>query len=315
MAITRHTFVAAGVASACSAIFARPVLAQTGRLDPLRIGVVPVEVCSEAFYGVDLDFFRAAGIDAHLEFVTSPGAIATALLGNSIDVGLFDTVGMITAHSRNVPLVLLAPGKLYQDADPTIGTVVLANAPIRAARDFAGTFAVSSVNNVAALVLQAWIDRNGGDSKRVKFVEMPFPAMNEALERHSIDGAISIEPWLSDAGDKGLRTIWPSNGIAPVFTASAWVSTRAWADGNKGLAERFTGAIYQAGKWGNRNRVASIPIVAKYTKLPVSVLAKMHRGAFAEASGTDGMQPLIDAMVSYGFIPKGFPAAELTYRP
>lgn len=167
MPLTRHDFVAAGVASTCSAILGRPVLAQTSRLDPIRIGVVPVEVCAEAFYGVDLDFFRTAGLDAHLEWFRSPGAIGTGLLGNSIDVGLFDTVGLIRAHSRNVPLVLVASGKLYQDSDPAMGTVVLANSPIQAAKDFAGTFGVSSVSSVATVIVQTWIDRNGGDSKRV----------------------------------------------------------------------------------------------------------------------------------------------------
>lgn len=312
MALTRSGFVSTLVATLASAV-PRTGNAQTGAPPITRIGVAPVEVCGEAFFGVDLGIFKKAGLDVELQFFPSPGAISAALAGNAIDVGLFDSVGLITAHARNVPIVFLAPGKLYEDAAPEIGLVVRDDGP-RTAKDVVGTVAAPSINNIGALATLVWLDRNGGDSKRIKFVEMPFPAMNDAVQRGTVIGAVSVEPWLSDARDKGMRTMAPSNGIAKVFVASAWVGSHSWADAHPALVAPFVASIYTAGRWGNNNHAAAIPIVSKYTKLPPEVLAKMRHGHFAESTDLKTIQPVIDAMVTYDFIPKGFPASDLLYR-
>jgi NitT/TauT family transport system substrate-binding protein len=283
--------------------------------DVVRVGVVPVEVCSEAFCGVDLGFFKKAGLDVQLEWFTSPGTIATAVASNAIDVGLFDTPGLITAHSRNVPVVLLAGGKQYVDRDPTFGVIVPADSAVRTAADFSGTFAVASVNSIAALGIMAWIDRNGGDSKRVKFVEMPFPTMFEAIQRRTVAGAVPVEPWLSDAGRQGLRTILPINGLARTFTASCWATSRSWTDAHPATASKFARVIYEIGRWENHNTNASIPIIAKYTKIPPEVIGKIHRGVFAESPDEVSLQPVIEAAAAYGMVAKAFPAAELAFRP
>lgn len=282
--------------------------------DAVRVGVVPVEVCSEAFCGVDMGFFKNAGLSVELEWFTSPGAIATAVASGAIDVGLFDTPGLITAYSHNVPVLLLAGGKQYVDRDPIFGAIVLADSPIRSAADFSGTFAVASVNSMAALGIMAWIDRNGGDSKRVKFVEMPFPTMIEAVQRHTVAGAVPVEPWLSEATHDGLRTIFPNNGIARTFTASCWATSRSWAEAHPATATRFAKTIYEIARWANHNTNASIPIIAKYTKMPPEVIAKIHRGVFTETPDAVSLQPVIDAAAKYGMVAKAFPAAELTFH-
>jgi NitT/TauT family transport system substrate-binding protein len=312
MALTRSGFVST-LAAALASVAPRTGSAQTAAPATTRIGVAPVEVCAEAFYGVDLGIFKKAGLDVELQFFSSPGAISAALAGNAIDVGLFDSVGLVAAHSRNVPIVFLAPGKLYEDSAPEIGLVVREDGP-RAAKDVVGTIAAPSVNNIGALATLVWLDRNGGNSKRIKFVEMPFPAMTEAVQRGSVIGAVSVEPWLSDARDKGMRTMAPSNGLGRIFVASAWVGSQSWAESHPAIVGPFVSAIYTAGRWGNKNHTASLPIVAKYTKLPLETLAKMRHGSFAEATDLKIIQPVIDAMVSYEFIPKGFPAADLLYH-
>jgi NitT/TauT family transport system substrate-binding protein len=312
MALTRSGFVST-LAAALASAAPRTGSAQTASASAIRIGVAPVEVCAEAFYGVDLGIFKKAGLDVELQFFPSPGAISTALAGNAIDVGLFDSVGLVAAHSHSVPIIFLAPGKLYEDAAPEIGLVVRDDGP-RAAKDVVGTVAAPSINNIGALATLVWLDRNGGDSKRIKFVELPFPAMNDAVQRGTVIGAVSVEPWLSDARDKGMRTMAPANGIGSVFVASAWVGSQAWADAHPAVVAPFVSAIYTAGRWGNNNHTASIPIVSKYTKLPPEVLAKMRHGHFAEATDLKTIQPVIDAMVSYAYITKGFPAADLLYH-
>lgn len=312
MTISRSGFVSTLAAAAVS-LSPRTGSAQTASPAVTRIGVAPVEVCAEAFYGVDLGIFKKAGLDVELQFFPSPGAISAALAGNAIDVGLFDSVGLVFAHARNVPVVFLAPGKLFEETAPEIGLVVRDDGP-RAAKDVVGTVGAPSVNNIGALATLVWLDRNGGNSKSIKFVELPFPAMNDAVQQGRVIGAVSVEPWLSDARDKGMRTIAPSNGLGSVFVASAWVGSQTWAQAHPAIVAPFVSAIYTAGRWGNANHAAAVPILTKYTKVPPETLAKMRHGRFAESTDLKTIQPVIDAMVTYEFIPKGFPAADLVYR-
>jgi ABC-type nitrate/sulfonate/bicarbonate transport system substrate-binding protein len=95
---------------------------------------------------------------------------------------------------------------------------------------------------------------------------------------------------------------------------SCWVASRSWSETHPATATRFIRAIYEAGRWANHNAEASIPIVAKYTKMAPDIGRGMHRGAFAESIDVASLQSVIDAAAAYGMSTKTFPAAELTYR-
>ena len=148
----------------------------------------------------------------------------------------------------------------------------------------------------------------------MKFVEIPFPVMADAVERGTVVGAVPVEPFLTLAIERGLRLIRPTNGIARSYVTSGWVATRAWAQTHQDVATRLVGAIYEAGRWANRNHAASIPILSKYTKVPGAIIARMHRGTFAESTNEELAQPVIAAAVTYGLLAQVFPAAELYDR-
>jgi ABC-type nitrate/sulfonate/bicarbonate transport system substrate-binding protein len=120
--------------------------AQSDSPGAIRIGVVPVDVCFEVFYAAESGIFEKAGIDARLVEFGNPGAVAAGLVGDAIDVGLYDVAGLIAAHSHNIPLVYLAAAKLFNDDNPAIASVVAADSPIRGAKDFAGTIERKTVD-------------------------------------------------------------------------------------------------------------------------------------------------------------------------
>ena len=291
----------------------RLALGQDSTGPAIRIGHLPIEVCAELFYAKELGFFKKAGLNVELQEFTSPGATASALLGNSIDVAILDTVGVLIAHSRNIPIVFLASGELFDEHAPNYGTIVPADSPIRSARDLSGTFAVSSLNGIATLGIQTWVDRNGGDSKRMKFVESPVPLMPDLVARHTVDGAVPVEPFIHIALNKGLRALLPHNGLAKSYETSGCVATRQWAEAHSAEAAALTRVLYDAGRWSNRNREASIPILSKYLRLSPSIILGMSRGVFSESTNLSVVQPVIDAAVTYGMIPKRFPASEIYY--
>ena len=279
----------------------------------IHVGALPSEVAGELFYGADMGFFKKAGLDVDIQFFNNGGAIAAAVASGALDLGLSDMMSVINAHSRGLPFVYAAPGLLTTLKAPTFGILVPANSSIHGAKDFDGkSMAVSGLRNIAQISAAAWIDANGGDSKTVKFIEVPFPSLVPALAQGTIQSSVANEPWMTLATDSGDRLIFMEKGaLSPAFLLSGWVTTRDWAAKNPDALARFVASIREIAAWANKNPQASAPILAKYTKLDIGVIARMHRGQFAERFDPGYVQPVIDAAAKYGVIAAGFPASAI----
>lgn len=281
----------------------------------IRVGVVPGEISGQIFYGIDKGFFAKNGLDVQVSPFTSGGAIAAALAGGSIDVGMVDLTSMIIGHAKGVPFVGLASGLVNSEKGSTFAIVVKGDSPIREAKDFDGkTVAVNGLNNIAQISAQSWIDHNGGDSKTVKFIEMPLPLKKDAVLQGKVNGSLDTEPFLTYGIEAGLRPfMMGKTGIAPVYLLDFWAALKDWADKNPATVVKFVRAMREASQWANKNHAQSAPILAKYTKIPEEVVARMHRGEFADSNDPRLVQPVIDATAKYGWIAKAYPAAELFY--
>lgn len=271
-------------------------------------------MAGEIFYGVDGGFFKQAGLDVQIEMLPNGGAVAAALAAGAVDIGLSDVMSMVNAHAHGLPFVYLAPGLQNSVTAPTFAVVVAAESPIREPKDLHGVMAVSGLNNIAQVATAAWIDRNGGDSKSVKFIEMPFPAMLPALAAGTIQASSANEPWLTAAADHGDRVlIEDKNPIAPVFLLGGWATTRDWIQKNGAAATRFVAAMREIARWSNAHHDDSAPILAKYAKIPLATIAHMRRGDFAERFDPALIQPVIDAAAKYGIIATPFRASEIIF--
>jgi NitT/TauT family transport system substrate-binding protein len=278
----------------------------------LHVGTTASEVGAEVFYGVELGYFKRAGLDVQLEILPNGGAVAAAVASGAVDIGLSDVMSVINAHARNVPFVYIAPGLETSITAPTSAIIVARDSTVREAKDLRGVIAVSGLNNIAQIAAMVWIDRNGGDLKQVKFIEMPFPAMPPALAAGTLQAASANEPWLTAATDRGDRVIFEDhNPIAPRFLLGGWITTRDWLAQHQPTAAAFATAIRSIAGWSNLHRAETAPILSKYTKLPVELIGRMHRGNFAEHLDPALIQPVIDAAAKYGVISARFSAADL----
>jgi NitT/TauT family transport system substrate-binding protein len=242
------------------------------------------------------------------------GAVAAALASGAIDIGLSDVMSMVNAHAHGLPFIYLAPGLLNTVNAPTFAVIVAANSPIQQAKDIKGVMAVSGLNNIAQIATQAWIDKNGGDSKQVRFIEMPFATMPAALANGTIQAASANEPWLTAAADRGDRVLYEGfNPIAPAFLLGGWAATNDWIHSHPPAAQHFIGALREIAQWANTHHDESAPILAKYAKIPVETIYKMHRGDFAVKFDPALIQPVIDAAVKYGAVAKPFQATDIIF--
>jgi ABC-type nitrate/sulfonate/bicarbonate transport system substrate-binding protein len=280
----------------------------------VRIATLPIESAAEVYYAKDMGFFTKAGLEVDIQTMQNGAAAAAAAVAGSVDIGYIPVDSMATIHKKNISIVVIAPANEYVSPSRNAGLIVTSGSTIREAKDLNGrTVAVAALQSLSQNAPRAWMDRSGGDSSTVKFVEIPFPAMVGALETRRVDAAFDAEPFLSTAKDvRVLATCF--DAIAKRFLIGTWFATAQWAHDHPDAVARFGAAMHETAVWTNKNALQSGQILAKYTKLDPTVIATMVRSQYAEVLTPASMQPLIDVSAKYnGFA--AFPSQELIYTP
>jgi NitT/TauT family transport system substrate-binding protein len=281
----------------------------------VRIATLPIESAAEVFFAKDMGFFTKAGLDVEIQTMQNGASIAAAELSGAIDIGYSPVDVLANVHQKNVPVVVIAPANEYISPSRNAGLVLAPGSAIRQAKDLNGkTIAVAALHSLSESAPRAWIDRNGGDSSTVKFVEIPFPAMLPALDSGRVDAVWDAEPFLSTAAKSERVLEYGFDAIAKRFLIGAWFTTRQWANDHADAVARFTAAIHETAVWTNKNPAASGQILAKYTKIDPAVIATMTRSRCGETLTAAALQPLIDLSAKYNEFP-AFPAQDLIYGP
>lgn len=308
---TRANVLAMASGAAVAGAFSWPASAQT--LQPLRVGVLPVESAAEASYAADLGYFTKAGLDVTLTKMSNTPSIVAAVVAGALDIGYTTIDSIASIHTHGIPVVVIAPATDYIDplTLKTAGVLVRPDSPIRTAKDLAGkTIASPALHSLGTTGASAWIDANGGDSSTVSYVEIPFPAQPAALAAGRVDGIFEVEPFFG-AASKNNRVLFNGyNAISKHFLLNLWVTTPDWAKAHPDLLARFVSVIHDTAIWANKNHDQSAVLLAKFTNIPVETITGMVRSHYAEEMTPALMQPGIDASAKYnGFAT--FPASEL----
>jgi NitT/TauT family transport system substrate-binding protein len=310
----RRKAVLTGLGAALASPFANVHVARAADLVTLRLGNVPIDSSSEIFAAQSEGFLAKAGIAVEIQSFTNGNAIAAAVVSGSLDVGGINVLSLASAHEKGLPLKILASGSTYTTKSPTTVMLVPIASPLRAARELNGkTVAVNVLQGIAHVSAEAWIDKNGGESKQVKFIELPFAAMPAALSASRVDAAVVAEPQLTQARNDTRLLGKSYDGIADLWMIDAWTVNDAWLAANPDVARRFNGAMQQAAVWANHNRDKTAELVSAATKIDLSVVRAMRRATFLEHVNLSVVQPVIDVGAQYGVLSARFPAADLFY--
>jgi NitT/TauT family transport system substrate-binding protein len=308
---TRRNMICALAAFAISPALAR---AADVPLLPLRIGAAANETYAGVYYAQGMGFFRDAGLQVEITTMVSGSAIVAAVVGGSLDIGGAGTSAIANAHIRGIPVFLVAPGGVYSTTSPTSGLIVGKSSTWKSAKDLTGkTIGVTTLRDLAQAAVMAWLDKNGGDSNSVKFVEMPAAEMGTAVASGRLDAAFVPEPNFSQSLDAAKLLGRAYDGIAPRFLVIGWFAAKPYLDANAEVAKRFNTVMRRTADWATKNPSKSAEILAKYAKLPVSVIEATHRAAYSQTIDAALIQPVIDTCAQYKIMPQRFDAAELFY--
>jgi NitT/TauT family transport system substrate-binding protein len=295
--------------------FSARAQAQSGPGDTLvRVATGGGGDVAPLLYAFHAGLFKKAGLLLQITRMSSDGAVMAGVFGSTIEIGQASVLNLLGAHVKSVPLTLIAPGSLYQSGRLTLAALVQAQSTLRSAQDMSGKVVAStSLHDVNILAMRAWIDRHGGDSTSVKFVEISPLESVVAVIQGRIDVVLLSEPTLSEALASGkTRVVAPVfDGIARRYLVSGWFAMTNYADAHADIVRRFAEIMHAAEAFCNAHPAVTSPLFAAYAGINPALVARMTPVAFPDALEIRDIQPVIDAAEKYEWSGHGFRAAEM----
>jgi NitT/TauT family transport system substrate-binding protein len=298
---TRGAFCSALVAATIS-----PALGQPSALTKIRLSGIVVEDIAPIYYAQSSEIFAKNGLDVTFDAATGGAAVVAAITAGAYDIGKASVISSFRAVSRGIPVVAVAPGWIFDAANSSAELVVAPDSTIKSGSDLNGkTIAVGSLKELNQLAAMAWVDKHGGDSKTLQFVELPVASSAAAVASHRVDATVLLEPALTDAISLAtVRSIGSAFGaIAPTFPVSLWIANRAWASAHPTQVRAFAKSLSEASQYINHHPEVAVSILAAKTGASVDSLRRIKRVMDGTSLTADMLQPLLIAAQRYVDMP------------
>ena len=281
----------------------------------MRLACFPTDSYGEAYYAQDLGFFKQHGVNVEFVVNNAGAAALAALAGNSVDIGIANPLSIAHAAAKGLPISVFVGAGLYSPAASATLLVVPKTSPLQKAKDLEGrTIGVSGLGDLSQAGMFTWLQKNGADPAKVKFIEFNPPALIlAALEQGRIDAGDA-----AGAGHIAVATKLRADLRRPAwsdwakFFLGLWAARTDWLKANTDAARRFADAIYDAARWANAHHDESAAILAKYAKADPETFHNMRRATYSETALDPRLiQPILDAATKTGMLTPAIRASDM----
>lgn len=307
---TRSNFVSLAFAAAVAGSM-RGAMAQG--LTPIRVLGNANDDATSLFYAMRSGLFGSAGLDVHIDPGTSGAAVAAAVAAGSYDIGKSSVNPILEAHQNGIPFAMLAPAGIQNADAPFAGLLMVKDSPIRTGADLNGqVVGLTSLSSISRVAISSWVDKNGGDWRAVKYVEISSSEAPGAVAQKRVVAAECGQPLLQSVLDGGTFRLLPAyEAIAPRFLLTTWFTTKDWSAKHPDAARAFARVVARAATYTNAHHAETVAMMAEVSHVDAAVIAKMQRVVDGTVLEPGLLQPTIDASAKYGTLKAAFPAREI----
>lgn len=215
--------------------------------------------------------FTKHGIDLDISFIEPPALVPTLMSGKAQFIWN-NPPALLAARSNKVPLKSVTTVSVAGDDPATfpIQVMVPKNSDIKSLKDLAGkTVATASLFQLNDLALMQSLAEVGVDAKTVKFVEIPFPTMAEALKAGRADAIISTEPFvtITKASGGAIPLVSASEGLSATTPISVIASSEKFIADSPDVVKNFRAAVDEASTYAVAHDAEVRATIPKITKL------------------------------------------------
>jgi NitT/TauT family transport system substrate-binding protein len=272
----------------------------------LKVGVIPIADVAPLYLGMEKGFFKEENLEIEPQLAEGGAAIVPAVVSGDYQIGFSNVTSLVIATSKNLPVKIISQGVLAGTGpdDAWDGVVVPKGSKIKEPKDFEGaSVAVNTLNNIGPLVMNESMEKAGADYTKIKYVEVPFPEMNAALEAGRVDAAWEVEPAFSGGKAAGGTAIMhPYEETAPNLTVATYFASKEYIAKNKDIVEGFKRAIEKSLDYAQQNPDEVRKVIGTYTEIPPEVLDKITLPQWKADLNEPTIQMNIDLSKKFGFI-------------
>jgi NitT/TauT family transport system substrate-binding protein len=277
-----------------------------------KLGYMKIVDNAALFMAMDKGFFKAEGLELETIPMAGGAVIVQGVASGDLQFGWTNVISLYQAHVEGFDFKLIAGGATnVKGTNDTHALEVPKASPVVRAKDLEGkTIAINTLNNIVHLMAMAWLDKNGANAGKVKFVEVPFPQMEAALVAGKVDAISVQEPFATAAIERGSARVLanPLGEVLPKFLIASWFASEKWLRKNKPMAQAFVRAINRgidaihADPEGSRNSMV------KWAGLKPDLAAKIGLPVFEKTLSEKDLQATIDLTAKYKMIRRPFKA-------
>jgi NitT/TauT family transport system substrate-binding protein len=280
-----------------------------------KLGYMKIVDNAAMFMAMEKGFFKAEGLELETVPMAGGALIVQGVTSGDLQIGWTNVISLYQAHVERFDFKLIAGGATnVKGTHESHAIQVLKSSPIIRASDLEGkTVAVNTLNNIVHLMAMAWIDKNGANSSKVKFVEVPFPQMEAALVGGKIDAASIHEPFATAAVEKGQTRVlaYPWGDVLPKFLIASWFASEKWIAKNKEMGQAFVRAISRGIDAIQTDPAGSRAAMVKWAGLNPDLAAKIGLPVFEKGISEKDVQATIDLTQKYKLIPRSIKARDV----
>jgi NitT/TauT family transport system substrate-binding protein len=274
------------------------------KLTTLNVGLIPIVGVGPVFLGEKKGFYRKEGLRIKPRFSVGGAEIVPSVMNGSLDIGYSNTVSLLIAAERGLPLRLLTGGVVgAPDREHAWAQIMVPkDGSIRTPADLAGkTIAVNTLKNVADTTTKESLAKHGVDPGSVKLLEVDFPDMPAALKAGRVDAIFEVEPFVTVAESQGARALLPPYvETSPSLPISNFFTTEQYIGKHRDVVERFVRATRRSLAYARDHPEEVRPLTADFTKIQPNVRQKMTLPSWNPDIDRDGIGLLDRLNIKYG---------------
>ena len=293
-----------------------PGISNADKPGHVKIGYIPIGDCLQLYVADGMGYFKEQGISIEKMPMKGGAVIAPAVEAGEIQVGWSNAISIIIAHSKGFDFQFLTSGAIsVEDTNRVHSLLVAKDSPIQKVTDLAGKkVAINTLGNINELSMVALAQKNNLDITKIRLLEVPFPNMETALKKVSVDAILAVEPFVTLSISHGsarylVKSVHKTYGEK--FMIASWFAKKSWVDKNPQKASAFVKAINKASDFIHAHPEKTTSFLVNNTKLTADLAKKITMPAFYSRFDKNDLQRMIDMTARYRFIDKSFKAEEI----
>lgn len=315
----QRSIVRSALGAAAVLILAGAVCTSSGRaqpaLTPLNLGIIKIAGLTDAYAAQKLGYFAAEGLDVKTTLANNGQILLTGLLAGDFDIVLAIPGTAMQARNRGLMVKLVMQNEVAHAKAPDQGGVLVkADGPITNIKQLEGKkIAYAQISNQQWAGVRYVLEKAGVKPETVQDVEMPYPAMDAALQNGTVDAIAQLEPFLSAAlNAKKARVLsWNYVESVPSQPDGAFWATDDWSAKNRPAIVKFQRAMHKAIAYLDVHPEVKKALIAEFTGLPEAMLANLIPDVWTDKVVRGDWEKTMQLMVGAGLIKSTLTFSEL----